>query len=487
MIDSPPALSVRGIVKRFGCTMALDAADLEVRQGTVHALLGENGAGKTTLMRLVFGIVRLDAGEVRVEGVLRHWRSSADAIAAGIGMVHQHFMLIPAMTVAENVALGDRGFLTAFDPLAAAERVRKLGAETGLVLDPWARVADLSVGAQQRLEIVKALARDARVLILDEPTAVLTPAEAEELYAWLRQFVKRGRTAVLITHKLREALAVADDITVLRRGKTVLSGSAKELSERQVVGALLGDTALMETRVVEHASSQTRDEGLVVANLERVCAEDVHGITRLRGATLKVRAGEIVGVAGVEGAGQRELIRILAGRQVPTSGSVALPARVGFVPEDRLRDAIIAPMTLTENLALKEAGARHGQMPWPALRARTSAVMRSHEVRAAGPETSASVLSGGNQQKFVLGRELEGFPELLVVENPVRGLDIRAAGQVLQGLREARAAGVAIVMYSGDVEELLAVADRIVVCFGGRVAPVAADPESVARALVGAS
>jgi len=486
VIDSPPALSARGITKRFGRTVALDSATLEVRQGTFHALLGENGAGKTTLMRLAFGMIRSDAGELRVGGVLRHWRSSADAIAAGVGMVHQHFMLIPAMTVAENVALGTRGFLSAFDRRAAADRVTRLGSETGLVLDPDARVADLSVGAQQRLEIVKALARDARLLILDEPTAVLSPLEAHELYSWLRRFVDRSHTVVLITHKLREALAVADDITVLRRGKTVLSNTARDLNEHQVVGALLGGTALDEPRPVEPADTRRRNRGAVVASLSRVSAADAAGVTRLRDVTLEVRAGEILGVAGVEGAGQHQLIRVLAGRQRPVSGSVALPARVGFVPEDRLRDALITSMTLTENLALKEAGTRRGRMPWAELRSRTTAVLRNGEINALGPETAVDTLSGGNQQKFVLGRELEGAPELLVAENPVRGLDIRAAAQVLESLRLARAAGVAIVMHSADLDELLVVADRIVVCFGGRVIAVAADPQSVARALVGA-
>lgn len=485
MIDSPPALSARGIFKRFGRTVALDAATLEIRAGTLHALLGENGAGKTTLMRLVFGMIRADAGELRVGGVVVRWRSSADAIAAGIGMVHQHFMLIPAMSVAENVALGERGFLTAFDPRTAADRVRSLGSETGLILDPEARVASLSVGAQQRLEIVKALARDARFLILDEPTAVLTPTEAKDLYTWLRRFVEHGHTVVLITHKLREALAVADDITVLRRGKTVLSGSTKALTEQQVVEALLGGTALDGAHGEEHPTTGACGQTSVVATLEQVSAKDLSGVTRLRDVTLKVRAGEILGIAGVEGAGQQELIRILAGRQMPIAGTVKLPARVGFVPEDRLRDAIIGPMTLIENFALKEAGARHGQMPWIEFRSRTIEVVRNQEVRASGPESTAATLSGGNQQKFVLGRELEGSPELLVVENPVRGLDIRAAEQVIGSLRAAQTTGVAIVMYSSDLDELLGVADRIIVCFNGGVTPVAMDPQSIARALVG--
>ena len=487
VIASPPALSLRGITKRFGRTVALDGADLEVRAGSLHALLGENGAGKTTLMRLVFGMMRSDAGEMRVEDVVRRWRSSADAIDAGIGMVHQHFMLIPAMTVAENVALNDRGYFRRFDPHVAAERVRKLGTETGLALDPWVRVAQLPVGGQQRLEIVKALARDARILILDEPTAVLAPSESLELYVWLRQFVARGRTVVLITHKLREALAVADDVTVLRQGRTVLAASVHALKEQEVVSALLGGSASTDTRPAERPEARATDDGPVVASLERVTAQDARGVTRLRDVTLAVRAGEILGVAGVEGAGQQELLRIFAGRHVPASGVVTLPDRIGFVQEDRMRDAIIESMTLTENFALKEAGSRGGRMPWASFRARTATVLQDQNVKARGPEAVAATLSGGNQQKFILGRELEGSPALLVVENPVRGLDIRAASQVMQSLQVARGRGVAVVMYSADLDELLAVADRFVVCFGGRVAPVAPDHELLARALMGAS
>ncbi|HXD21733.1 MAG TPA: ATP-binding cassette domain-containing protein, partial [Gemmatimonadaceae bacterium] len=345
------ALTLRGISRQFGSTVALDGAQLEVREGTLHALLGENGAGKTTLMRLAFGMLRPDAGSIEMNGVPRHWRSSADAIGAGIGMVHQHFLLVPAMTVAENVALGDRGLFRAFDPRAAAERVRTIGAETGLALDPAARVADLPVGAQQRLEIVKALARDAKILILDEPTAVLSPAESQELYGWLRSFVARGRTVVLITHKVREALALADDVTVLRRGRTVLTGTPAGVGEAAVIDAMVGAPVASDPAPPGSASAAP---GQTVASLHGVSVTDDRGITRLRDATVDLRAGEIVGIAGVEGSGQRELLRVIAGRLRPGRGRVGLPARIGFVPEDRLRDALIPAMTLVENFALKD-------------------------------------------------------------------------------------------------------------------------------------
>lgn len=475
------SLSLRGISKRFGSTVALDDAELDVRAGTLHALLGENGAGKTTLMRLAFGMLRADGGTVAVGGVPRRWRSSADAIAAGIGMVHQHFLLIPAMTVAENVALGDRGFFGGFDPRATAQRVLQIGEQTGLVLDPAARVDQLPVGAQQRLEIVKALSREARLLILDEPTAVLSPRESQELYTWLRVFVARGRTVVLITHKVREALAVADDVTVLRRGQTVLSGRVEGMTEGAVVRALLGEQAY--ERNAEPGASST--PGAPVLLVERGSVIDARGLVRLREASLQVRAGEIVGVVGVEGAGQRELLRVLAGRLTPSSGTVRVPKRVGFVPEDRLRDALIPEMTLVENLALKDAAVAHGVMPWRAYGVRTSAIVRDHDVRASGPTSLALALSGGNQQKFVLGRELEGAPDALVVENPTRGLDIRAAAQVLARLRAARSTGVAVLAYSSDLDEVISIADRMVVCFEGRLIPVAIDAEAVARAMVG--
>ena len=476
------ALALRGITKRFGRTIALDGAHFELRKGTLHTLLGENGAGKTTLMRLAFGMLRPDAGTMELDGTVRRWRSSADAIAAGIGMVHQHFLLVPAMTVAENISLGDRGLFRGFDARAAADRVRRIGVETGLVLDPAARVADLPVGAQQRLEIVKALARDVQILILDEPTAVLSPAESQELYGWLRSFVARGHTAVLITHKVREALALADDVTVLRRGRTALSGAPGALGESAVIEAMVGAATGSARETVDSRPGTT---GAAVASLDRVSFTDERGVPRLRDVTMEVRSGEIVGVAGVEGSGQRDLLRVLAGRVAPGGGTARIPAQIGFVPEDRLRDALIPAMTLVENFALKDAGESRGSMPWTEYELRAQSAITAHDVRASGTDSAAAALSGGNQQKFVLGRELEGSPALLVVENPTRGLDIRAAAHVLGELRAARAAGVAVVAYSSDLDEVLSIADRMIVCFDGRITPTAVDAAMVARALVG--
>jgi ABC-type uncharacterized transport system ATPase subunit len=474
------ALSLRGISKRFGSTVALDGARLDVRTGTLHALLGENGAGKTTLMRLAFGMLRPDEGVIEMGGTPRRWRSSADAIAAGIGMVHQHFLLVPAMTVAENVSLGDRGLFHAFNPHTAAARVRRIGAETGLALDPGARVADLPVGAQQRLEIMKALARDATVLILDEPTGVLSPAESQELYSWIRSFVARGGTVVLITHKVREALALADDVTVLRRGRAVLTGSSSALGESAVINAMVGGSA---DEPQPYPRRRAPADPVIV--LEDVSVTDDRHIERLRGVSLEIRAGEVVGVAGVEGSGQHELLRVMAGRLVPGSGRVRTPAHLGFVPDDRLRDALIPSMTLVENLALKDAGTARGVVPWRSYHDRTRTTLEAHDVRASSVDTSVGTLSGGNQQKFVLGRELDGSPAALVVENPTRGLDIRAAAHVLAEIRRARAAGVAVVVYSSDLDEVLSIADRMVVCFDGTASIVPVETDAIARALVG--
>lgn len=493
------ALVLRDVRRSFGPTLALDGATCRVRRGTVHALLGENGAGKTTLMNIAFGLVHPDAGEVLLDGAPLHLRSSADAIAAGIGMVHQHFKLVRAFTAAENVGLGGHG---RFDARAVAERMRRIAAETGLVVDPDARVGELPVGAQQRLEIVKAMAHDARLLILDEPTAVLAPAEGDDLLRWLRRFRDGGGTVVLITHKLREALAVADDLTVLRRGRTVLEAARAAVDEGAIVRALVGDdgrgvassTPLAAPAKKVRAAAAPGPSVLALANVGYV---DERGVQRLRGATLEVAAGETLGVLGVEGAGHRELLRILAGRLEPTTGTVRRPARVGFIPEDRLHDALIPELPLSENLALADAGQLRGLIDWDAVVQRTEALIGRHDVRASAPTATAGTLSGGNQQKFVVARERAVAVEALVAENPTRGLDLRAAASVRAGIAgrdggDGSARAPAVVFYSTDIDEVLAVADRVVVCFNGgvREVPRPSDPDDrtpYARAMVGAA
>ena len=484
-MNGPSALTLEHITKSFGPVRALAGASLDVRRGTVHAVLGENGAGKSTLMRIAFGLLQPDGGRILVDGVARRHASSADAIRSGLGMVHQHFTLVPTMTVAENVALGGRG---RFDARAARRVVDLLTLDTGLVLDPSALAGALPVSAQQRLEILKALAHRAHTLILDEPTAVLSPVEADELLAWLRRFADDGGAAVLITHKLREASAIADDVTVLRHGRTVLSGAIASLTEPMLVHAMLGaqpegDVPERDAAAGQHAS---RD---VVLRADGVAVADDRGVTRLRDVTLELHRGEIVGIAGVEGAGQRELLRVFAGRLPPSRGTLRLPAHIGFVPGDRQHEALALDMSLSENVALRGAGARRGWMRWRAIDARTRQLMQRFDVRADSEARSARSLSGGNQQRLVLARELDGDPPpgLLVAENPVRGLDLRAMEDMLQRLLAARDAGMCIVTYASDLDEVLAIADRLFVCFDGRLTETAVDREAAGRAMVGAA
>lgn len=483
-MSEAPALELRGIDKRFGATHALRGASVAVRRGTVHALLGENGAGKTTLMRIAFGAIAPDAGTLLRNGVEVRWRSSADAIASRIGMVHQHFMLVPAFTVTENAALG----LPHYDRRAVVERIRELGASAGIVVDPDAVVRDLSVGVQQRAEIVRALVHDASLLILDEPTAVLSPSEGEELYRWIRAFVGRGGTVVLITHRLADALAVADEITVLRRGEAVLARARAAVSEDELVEAVVG---AMEPQAAMPLAA--RSEGEIIFALDRASVVDARGVVRLAPTTLEVRAGEVLGVIGVEGSGYRELLRLLAGRTSPNAGTVRRPARVGFVPEDRLHEAIIPSFSLTENVALANLAEQRGLMPWDRIAAKAADIVRAFAVQSGGVSAAAAALSGGNQQRFVVGRERVAAPEALVAENPTRGLDLRAAEQVRSAIRSSCAGGRgAAVVYSSDIEEVLALTSRIVACAGGRVTEVApptdrSDQTPYARAIVGLS
>ncbi len=481
-----PALSLEGISQRFHTALALDDVSFSARAGTVHALLGENGAGKTTLMRVAFGLLAPQRGEVRLHGTVVRMTSPAFALASGIGMVQQHFSLVPAMTVAENVSLGSRGL---FDPVTAAERVRVVSAKAGLVLDPHAVVRTLSVGAQQRCEIVKALSRNVQVLILDEPTAVLAPREATELLHWIRAFADAGNAVVLITHKLRDALAIADEVTVLRRGRSVMSTRARDTGESALTVAMFGEQST-NARTIDARGTPSRAIGApddvltAVLSAVQVSLRDARGVTRVRDASLHVRAGEIVGLAAIEGAGQRELLRLLAGRLVADAGQLRQPTSIGFVPEDRHGDALILDASLVENVALRDASMRRGRMPWHALRDATAAIIARFDVRAPSAAVAARTLSGGNQQKLVLGRELVPQPQALVVENPSRGLDFRATLAVHAALRSARDTGSAVLLYSSDLDEVLALADRVYAMHEGLVTEVVRDRDVVGRAML---
>ena len=393
-------------------------------------------------------------------------------------------------SVAENIALGGHG---GFDPQQTGDRVRNVAARAGLVLDPTACVQDLPIGAQQRCEIVKALARDVTLLILDEPTAVLAPTEATELLRWMRGYADAGNAVVLITHKLRDALAVADDITVLHRGRTVLTTPARDTDQGRVATAMLGGAEVRtdsDPRDTAHAALNVGPPDAVatarpiVLALDAVSVRDATGVDRVRSATLQVRAGEIVGIGAVEGAGQHELLRVLAGRRSPTAGRRVIPERVGFVPEDRHRDALLLDAPLFENTALQGAGARRGVIDWNAFRARTAAMLHRFDVRASGPDAVARTLSGGNQQKLVLGRELEAAGEALVVENPSRGLDFVATDAVHRALREARNAGMAVVVYSSDLDEVVLLADRVFAMHNGTLLESAKDRDALGRAML---
>jgi simple sugar transport system ATP-binding protein len=475
MSDHEVALALDHITKRFGSTAAVDDVSFTLRRGTVHALLGENGAGKTTLMRIAFGLLRPDAGSIRAFG--RPIHSTPDAIAAGVGMVHQHFSNVPAMTVAENVALGGRG---RYDRRRAVARVNEVAASSGLMLDPAALAGSLTVSAQQRLEIVKALAHGARALILDEPTAVLAPDESRQLLRWLRAFADGGASVVLITHKLHDALAIADDITVLRLGRCVLDDAATAVDGRALTRALLGgDLAAPD------AADGPSDPGEIVASLENVTVVDTRGVELLRDVSLSVRGGEILGVAAIEGAGQHALLRILAGRLSATDGVVRLPETVGFIPEDRHRDALMLDLDPRDNVALRGAGGRRGRVPWTQLAARTQALIERFDVRGAMARRPIGTLSGGNQQKLVLARELEDAPRLVVAENPTRGLDIRAAQAVRGEIERAAARGASVVFYSTDLDEVLAMSTRVVVMYAGALRNTPGDRDAVGRAMLG--
>jgi simple sugar transport system ATP-binding protein len=482
----PPALELVGIHKRFGSVQALRGADFSLARGELHALLGENGAGKTTLMHVAIGMVRRDAGEVRVDGVPQSITSPRAARALGIGMVHQHFTAIPAMTVAENIALfaGWNG-----TPGKISEQARSAAERLGLPLDPDQRAGRLSVALKQRLEIVKALSANARILLLDEPTAVLAPAEAQELLSVIRAYTEGGGSAVLITHKLDEALRAADRITVLRQGAVTYTGTAASQTRDSLARAMIGPSPdLPFTAVHSAVTPAARDFGSALIKLEalEVARESGYGLA-VRPATLSVRAGEIVGVAAVEGNGQRELLRAVAGRIMPLRGKAEVARPIGFIPEDRSTEGLIPELTLVENVVLgseKDAPwLRRRRIQWAAARSHTTTLLEEYGIAAAGPGAKAGSLSGGNQQKLVVARELSRNPRVLVAENPTRGLDVSAAAQIHNRIRRTAAQAAAVLFYSSDLDEVLSLADRIVVVARGSLREV---PPGASREAVGA-
>jgi ABC-type uncharacterized transport system ATPase subunit len=460
-----PVVRLRGIAKSFGSAQALRGVDFSLLPAEIHALLGENGAGKTTLMRILFGLVRQDAGTIEVSGEPLRGGDPREAMHRGIGLVHQHFSQVPDMSVAENVSLGRPGFR--YDRRGAAAAVVDVGRASGLMLDPAARAGDLPIGLRQRLEIVKALCQGARVLLLDEPTASLTPSEVTDLFAALRRLRDQGIAIVLITHKLREVQAIADRVTVLRQGQVIATGSAAAFTPQALAAAMIGEGvgAPADTPVLPR---RDRAPGTVLEVRDLSVPGAAKPGRLVQGVSLDVMAGEIVGIAAVEGNGQRELMRAIAGF-VPYEGSVTLKrsGEVGFVPEDRQGEGLILDFSIVENIALAE---RHGfWLPSRFLEDRAVVAIDEYGIRAPDPSLPARTLSGGNQQKLVLARVLAQKPALVVAENPTRGLDLRATTDVHAALRRAaRDHGAGVLLYSTDLDEIITVAGRIGVMVNGR-------------------
>ena len=475
-------VEMRNIVKRFPGVLANDRVSLEVCQGEIHALLGENGAGKSTLMNILYGLYRPDAGDILFRGQKVDIPTPHQAIDLGIGMVHQHFMLVPPLTVTENLVLGAEPLKGPFlDLRSAVAKVQAISSEYGLKVDPLARIQDISVGMQQRVEILKALYRGAEVLILDEPTAVLTPREIDDLHRVLESLRSNGRTIIIITHKLREVQQFSDRVTVIRDGRNVATVNSKEVSESVLANMMVG------REVILRVEKQAREPGRVVLQLEAIEARNYRGLPALQGVSLTVRAGEIVGVAGVEGNGQTELVEVLTGLRQPAAGSATFdghkikgyePCRLldlgmGHIPEDRQKRGLVLDFAVTENLILGfedgKSFSRGLLLDYGRIDRFARDLIQNYGIRAPSPKVTVRTLSGGNQQKVIIAREMARRPKLLVAAQPTRGLDVGAIEFVHQQLLSQRAAGAAILLVSYELDEIMNLSDRIVVLYGGRI------------------
>jgi ABC-type uncharacterized transport system ATPase subunit len=476
------AVHLDGITKRFPGVVANDNIDFEVKQGTVHALLGENGAGKTTLMNVLYGLYEPTSGRVEVAGEDRDFDSPRDAIDAGIGMIHQHFMLVDPMTVVENITLGNEprkwGGL-AVDRTAAREAVVEIAGRYGFDIDPNARIEDISVGEQQRVEILKALYRGADTLILDEPTAVLTPQEIEELFGVLEELTAQGKTIIFITHKLGEAMRAADEITVLRDGQRVDTVDAGTTTRNALAELMIGREVLLD---IDRPSTET---GGVVASVSDLVVDDDRGVRAVDTVDFEVCAGEILGIAGVDGNGQSELIEAITGLRAPETGTIRLlddnvtdnsrrqriEAGMAYIPEDRQDRGVVMDFDLVGNALL---GSQHssqfqssGRVDWDKTREHAKTIINKYDVRTPGANTSAASLSGGNQQKFIVGREFERNPEFVVASNPTRGVDVGSIEFIHERLLELREAGVAVLLVSSKLKEVQGLSDRLAVMYEG--------------------
>ncbi|KXU14431.1 putative deoxyribose-specific ABC transporter, ATP-binding protein [Streptococcus infantis] len=475
-------IEMREITKVFGEFVANDKINLELRKGEIHALLGENGAGKSTLMNMLAGLLEPTSGEIVVNGQVVKLDSPSKAASLGIGMVHQHFMLVEAFTVAENIILGSELTKNGVLDIARATReINELSERYGLAVDPSAKVADISVGAQQRVEILKTLYRGADILIFDEPTAVLTPSEIDELMAIMKNLVKEGKSIILITHKLDEIRAVSDRVTVIRRGKSIETVEIAGATNADLAEMMVGRSVSFKT---EKQPAQPKE---VVLSIKDLVVNENRGVPAVKNLSLDVRAGEIVGIAGIDGNGQSELIQAITGLRKIESGSVELKGQsisglhprqitemsVGHVPEDRHRDGLVLEMMISENIALqtyyKEPLSKKGILNYTNIVDYAKKLMQEFDVRAASEIVPASALSGGNQQKAIIAREIDRNPDLLIVSQPTRGLDVGAIEYIHKRLIQERDNGKAVLVVSFELDEILNVSDRIAVIHDGKI------------------
>ena len=475
-------IEMREITKVFGEFVANDKINLELRKGEIHALLGENGAGKSTLMNMLAGLLEPTSGEIVVNGQVVKLDSPSKAASLGIGMVHQHFMLVEAFTVAENIILGSELTKNGVLDIARATReINELSERYGLAVDPSAKVADISVGAQQRVEILKTLYRGADILIFDEPTAVLTPSEIDELMAIMKNLVKEGKSIILITHKLDEIRAVSDRVTVIRRGKSIETVEIAGATNADLAEMMVGRSVSFKT---EKQAAQPKE---VILSIKDLVVNENRGVPAVKNLSLDVRAGEIVGIAGIDGNGQSELIQAITGLRKIESGSVELKGQsivglrprqitemsVGHVPEDRHRDGLVLEMMISENIALqtyyKEPLSKKGILNYSNIIGYAKQLMQEFDVRAASEIVPAAALSGGNQQKAIIAREVDRNPDLLIVSQPTRGLDVGAIEYIHKRLIEERDNGKAVLVVSFELDEILNVSDRIAVIHDGKI------------------
>ena len=486
-------IEMRGVTKRFGAVVANKGINLSIPNNTIHSIVGENGAGKSTIMKILYGFYTADEGEIWIDGQRREIRNPHDAIALGLGMVHQHFMLVPPMTVLENIVLGaEPGNAAKIDFKQAEARINQLSKDFGFHIDPHKRIEQLSVGQQQRVEVLKALYRGARILILDEPTAVLTPQEVEEFFKILRSMREQGKTIIIITHKLNEVLALSNNVTVMRDGQVVGETPTSQTSAPELARMMVGRDVLLR---VEKPAAKPKDVVLSVKNLSAG--------SKLNGVSFDVRAGEIVGIAGVEGNGQTELIEVLAGLHRASEGSCALegkeigklPARrikelgIAHIPEDRHRRGLLLEFNLADNTILgtqyrKPPVTTAGLLDEKAVNEKANRLIRDFDVRPPNAALPARALSGGNQQKLIIGREFDLHPKLLLVSQPTRGVDIGAIEFIHRKLVELRDAGAAILLVSAELEEVLSLSDRVLVMYQGRIVGEV-DPQKIEQEEIG--